>query len=127
MQGGSFNVVRGHLFKMLDRYLNEHVDVRDALANNYDTQRWSQAWNLVQQLKRQYQGLDDSQWEALPSSLYPAPTWYRRHWSSEAATSAPYMAASATLSLDERMQAVRERIGKLQSQKSTSTTTLTEA
>jgi tRNA-dihydrouridine synthase len=120
MQGGSFNVVRGHLFKILYRYLNEHVDVRDALANNFDTQRWSQAWDLVQQLKRRYQDLNDSQWETLPSSLYPQSTWYRRHWSSPA-KSAPSEAASVSLSLDERKQAVRERIAKLQSQKSTST------
>jgi tRNA-dihydrouridine synthase len=128
VQGGSFNVVRGHLFKILYRYLNEHVDVRDALANNFDTQRWSQAWDLVQQLKRRYQDLDDSQWEALPSSCYPKSTWYRRHWSSMAANSALSMAVSATpLSLDERKQAVRERIAKLQSQKSTTITMATEA
>jgi tRNA-dihydrouridine synthase len=127
VQGGSFDVVRGHLFKILYRFLNEHVDVRDALANNFEMQRWSQAWDLVQQLKRRYQDLDDSQWETLASSHYPQSTWYRRHWSSPA-KSAPSMAVSATpLSLYERKQAVRERIAKLQSQKSTTIAMATEA
>jgi hypothetical protein len=128
VQGGSFNVVRGHLFKMLYRYLNDHVDLRDALANNFETQRWSQAWDLVQQLKRRYQDLDDLQWNTLASSHYPQSTWYRRHWSSTGANSALSTAVSAApLSLDERKQAVRERIAKLQSQKSTTTAMATEA
>lgn len=153
VKGGSFNIVRGHLFKILYRYLaQDHVDLRDALANHFTCQRLEQAESLLQTLKERYRHLTDAEWEALPSSVgYPGTTWYRRHWAAAAATAST--ATTATVhhhyhhhqrskwnpatgseqhvttpaqSVDERKQQMRERIAKLRSHKEDAATATTK-
>jgi tRNA-dihydrouridine synthase len=80
-QGGSFNVVRSHLFKMLYRYLNDesNIDLRDSLADAYTMHRLDQASAFIDSLCLRYEHFTDVEWEALPSSRYPDSSWYRRH------------------------------------------------
>ena len=79
--GGSFNVVRGHLFKMLYRYLNDPMnhDLRTQLGNGYSLQRLDQAEVLIQTLRQRYESFTDTEWEFVQSSQFPESTWYRRH------------------------------------------------
>jgi tRNA-dihydrouridine synthase len=78
--GGSFSIVRGHLFKFLHRYLNnDHTDLRDRFAASSEKMRTlHDARSLIRQLKQRYAGLSDDEWVALASSN-PEASWYRRH------------------------------------------------
>jgi tRNA-dihydrouridine synthase len=78
-KGGSFCAVRGHLFKFLHRYLNEHPDLREELASpNPMRNSISQALDLVNELEERYNILSEEELEARRSSL-PESSWYRRH------------------------------------------------
>lgn len=122
IQGGSFNVVRGHLFKILYRYTNEHIDLRDKLADSFSLQRLSQAEELLQTLQIRYHDLTDVEWDALPSSQYPASSWYRRHWkTSDLSTSLEHTINLSGDSLDERKQLARARIAALKERKQKAT------
>jgi len=135
--GGSFTVVRGHLFKFLYRYWNDHTDLRDELANSrahYSgggkkmIQRLDQAEDLLERLRERYCNLsDDQEWEALPSSDVPTASWYRRHWPNlkddertyrshddKDRETAAAAAVPIVLSAVERKRQIRERIAKLQ-------------
>lgn len=94
---GSWTTARGHLIKFLHRYL-QHDDVltrdlRDALLltslGNRDSSKpgfplgcycVADAYHLINELQRRYDGLSQEEWELLPSSR-PKASWYRRHWS----------------------------------------------
>lgn len=129
IQNGSFNIVRGHLFKFLYRYLQDHIDLRDNLASMGTFQRLEQAEVLLQTLRQRYQNLSQQEWDTLPSSRYPESTWYRRHWASgdnvrprtkwnrSSNTISGQVVAVEQVSIDERKRQMRERIAKLQSQK----------
>jgi tRNA-dihydrouridine synthase len=120
--GGSFNVARGHLFKFLHRYLQEHADLRDRLASN-QLRTVRQATELIDALHQRYQGLTDDDLSRCKSSLVNS-SWYRRHWDakenlrvhqrhgnpSQVAGSA---VPSDILSLEQRKQAIRKRIAHL--------------
>jgi tRNA-dihydrouridine synthase 1 len=125
-KGGSFNVVRGHLFKMLYRYMQDHMDLRDCLADNFTFHRLEQAEALLEALRDRYQDLTDAEWDALPSSNYPDSSWYRRHWAAAglAHQRSKWNASIGAeqpppppplLSVDERKRQMRERIAKLRS------------
>jgi tRNA-dihydrouridine synthase len=76
---GSWNIVRGHLFKLLHRYLQENVDIRLDLATSHAFSL-KQAHAIVSDLQARYrpykEGLLD--WNKLPSST-ETNSWYRRH------------------------------------------------
>ena len=133
--GGSFTVVRGHLFKFLYRYWNDHTDLRDELANSREHYsggkkmilRLDQAEDLLERLRERYRNLrDDQEWEALPSSDVPTASWYRRHWPNLRDDGRTYRscddndresaaaAAPVVQSVVERKRQIRERIAKLQ-------------
>jgi tRNA-dihydrouridine synthase len=89
MRGGSFNVVRGHLFKFLYRYFydEQNIDLRDWLANGSTMQRLDQASALIRTLRERYEHISELEWEtSLPSSNYPDSSWYRRHRKPSSAT-----------------------------------------
>lgn len=136
LQGGSFNVIRSHLFKILYRYLSDetNLDLRDSLANGYTMHRLDQASNLIDCLSRRYDQLTDLEWEALSSSQYPDSSWYRRHRRAlmagvfihqkrkdpntpEEPVSPEKALIKRTASIDERKQRIRLQIEKLRNQK----------
>lgn len=77
-KGGSFNAVRGHLFKFLYRYLNDHTDLRDRLASDRSVENIPQAREVVSALEWRYSKLSDDELMNCKSSLAEA-SWYRRH------------------------------------------------
>lgn len=112
---GSFCVVRGHLFKMLFPYLQEHRDLRDALARNRCC-TLSQATEIIANLCKRYDNVSD--WHELRSSSLCS-SWYRRHRQSETVrhertigvrSSASNDGPEAKLTIEERKQQIRQRI-----------------
>mmetsp|Transcript_24763 Transcript_24763/g.72524 ORF Transcript_24763/g.72524 Transcript_24763/m.72524 type:complete len:587 (-) Transcript_24763:310-2070(-) len=126
--GGSFNVVRSHLFKMLYRYFEEDPLLRDRLAHG-DTTSVQHARRILDDLRGRYATLDDDEWEGLPSSRRgggggPASSWYRRyrdaqkrvHTRGDAALN-ERRAAADDISVDDKKRAMRERIRKLKEER----------
>ena len=58
-KGGSFNVIRSHLFKILYRYLEEQPDLRTALAEPKKMTTVQKARELVYELERRYSNVDN--------------------------------------------------------------------
>ncbi len=122
-KGGSFNVVRGHLFKFLHRYLNtEHQDLRDKLAaNGVTTMRTlGEARNLVDELESRYEYLSPEQWNELSSSS-PQSSWYRRHRKPDRSVhvrNAATAVGTSALSIEDRKREIRERLAKMKTKKS---------
>ncbi|KAL7570055.1 hypothetical protein ACA910_017092 [Epithemia clementina (nom. ined.)] len=115
--GGSFNVVRGHLFKMLHRYLQDHIDLRDALASHLHTNRLAHAYDLLDALHHRYSGCSDEKLLQLESSR-PNSSWYRRHWDSkESKVNATPPKLCQTLSLPDQKGIMKERIAMLRAQR----------
>jgi tRNA-dihydrouridine synthase len=121
--GGSFNVARGHLFKFLHRYLQEHPDLRDQLGSNQLRALW-QVTDLIDRLYERYDGLTDDDLSRLGSG-HAASSWYRRHWHANtslrvhqrhSATIPPIDSGCVTheVSLEQRKTAMRKRIARLQ-------------
>jgi tRNA-dihydrouridine synthase len=71
---GSYSIVKGHLFKMLHRYLHQHADIRDQLTAST---KLVNALNVLDELQSRYGGQDE--YDACPSSKKDS-SWYRRHW-----------------------------------------------
>ena len=74
--GGSFNVVRSHVFKLLYRYFEEQPDLRTQLAHSTTTTSIPVVRTILQELQSRYDERAD--WEARPSS-HTGSSWYRRH------------------------------------------------
>ena len=124
-RGGSFNVVRGHLFKFLHRYINtEHQDLRDRLAANGDSsmRTLGDANSLVEELEYRYAYLSEEQWKELPSSS-PQSSWYRRHRKPGRSVHAKYIRgdqssiATQNHSIDDRKREIKKRIANLKAQR----------
>ena len=77
VSGYSFNLVRGHLFKMLHRYLQFHPDLRNRLGDSEDITNVGKSLSLVDELESRYAS-DDALHQCL--SARPASSWYRRYW-----------------------------------------------
>jgi tRNA-dihydrouridine synthase 1 len=105
--GGSFNIVRGHLFKFLHRYLQIHMDLRDRLADP-KLRTLMQASELLEELDERYSST--AALEQCPSSR-PESSWYRRHW-----TESP-REEEVDLSVEDRKRRLQERIERLRSLK----------
>ncbi len=134
-KGGSFNVVRGHLFKMLYRFFNDpmNYDLRDHLGNSDGMQRLDQAEALVKTLRQRYESFHDTEWDVLESSRFPESAWYRRHRSASIHVHArihpnarstnrnnqllQQQTVADTLSVDDRKILIRQKIEHLRAQK----------
>lgn len=78
-KGGSFSVVRSHLFKILYRYLEENIDLRNALADSSVTHTIPQAIILVHTLLERYDSISDEELLQNYKSSNLNSSWYRRH------------------------------------------------
>lgn len=127
LKGGSCSVVRAHLFKILNRYLNEHTDLRDTLVDHQSFHRAEQAHAFLQTVRDRYGSLSERAWEAAPSSSYPDSSWYRRHWKGQAKVREAQSGSAlppAAQSVEERKVQMKKRIAELQEQKKARTRTL---
>ena len=113
IKGGSFNVARGHVFKILHRYLEEEEnhDLRCWLGNQ-ELCTIQQARALVCELRSRYSTLDEEQLR-MKTSWKDSSSWYRRHRQSNASVAEN----SQPLSLDERKKLAKLRIQALREQR----------
>ena len=112
---GCAGVVKGHVFKMLHRYWQEHADLRERLAK-HKCKRAVQMWSLVEELYGRYENLHEDELADLSSSL-PSSSWYRRHWKAASLLhQRGRSTASNILSVVERKELARQRIAKLRAQ-----------
>lgn len=72
-KGGSFNIIRSHLFKILYHYLSHSKDLRSQLANK-NVNCLCYVTPILNELYERYEGWTADQWNA----IYWHP-WYRRH------------------------------------------------
>ena len=119
--GGSYNVARSHVFKMIYRYLEERPDIRTKLASNsvvsIPTTR-----EIVAELRASYDGLSGAEWEGCKSGQVGS-SWYRRH--RDAATRVHRRGGHASnagslselASVEEKKRIMKERLRKLKEQK----------
>eukprot|EP00977_Amphora_coffeiformis_P001485 scaffold294_cov221-Amphora_coffeaeformis.AAC.41 len=120
-QSGSFNVVRGHLFKFLHRYWQEQPDLREQLSCHTRSLCLQNAYDLVDELYQRYDHLSDAELVQKGSSR-PEASWYRRHWNAMGVTSvtSPRHAVikqEETLSVTERKALMQNRIAQLRKQR----------
>ena len=117
---GSSQICRGHLFKFLHRYIQEHPDMRNKIHEFTTIQH---ARDIVDELESRYTHLSDEELEACHSAQKKA-TWYRRHWEAMGIvhTRQPGGATSKqdeqiTMTVEEKKAMLRERILKLKEQR----------
>jgi len=116
--GGSFNVARGHMFKFLHRYLQEHHDLREELSSRELT-RLVQAEEFLDVLYGRYDELTDDELAGLQSSQ-PSSSWYRRHWGASRRVHVRNRQSAespADLSVDERKELLKSRIANLKQER----------
>lgn len=106
-KGGSFNVIRSHLFKFLHRYLEENPDLRSLLGKQ-EVNTIKQSRDLVSELKSRYCKLDEEQLR-LMKSWDKESSWYRRHRGTNIQPTHP-----SEMSLEERKHIMKLRLRKRQ-------------
>jgi tRNA-dihydrouridine synthase len=112
---GSFQIVKGHLFKMLHRYLQQHADIREQLTCST---RLRDALVAVDELERRFHSCAKNDWQNCPSSQ-PSASWYRRHWEARALVHQRGREALSTSNktIQEQKKEIKERIAKLQQER----------
>lgn len=114
-QYGSFAIVKGHLFKILHRYLHKHTDLRDQLTK---CTRLTHAVEVLEHLETRYPS--EEACTSCPSSAVDA-SWYRRHWSANCRVHQRNRRQSKqeenVQSIDEKKEAIKLRIEKLRNER----------
>jgi tRNA-dihydrouridine synthase 1 len=120
--GGSFGVVRGHLFKFLHRYLQEYPDLRERMAFERRENTIPQVRVLIDELYGRYANLSEQDWDTLQSSSKDA-SWYRRRrkgsqyvHQKEVRLFSALQPAKEEETANERKQRMKERIERLRQQ-----------
>lgn len=111
---GSFAIVKGHLFKILHRYLHQHTDIRDQLTR---CTRLVDAVEVLDELTNRYQTAEDC--SSCPSSKMDA-SWYRRHWAAnrQVHQRSRYAEQQGNVqSVEERKEEMKQRIAKLRQER----------
>lgn len=123
---GPFNIIKGHLFKFLHRYLQEHPDIRDRLSDHKSCTCTEQAQALLDELYSRYDGLLDEDMHATSSSSLSDTSWYRRHRKAVVHQRPVHISSDlmghlqddvVVPSVEDRKQLAKLRIAKLQAQK----------
>ena len=109
-KGGSFNVIRSHLFKILHRYLEENPNLRSWLGNQ-ELNTIKQARELIAEMRLIYENLDE---EELRQKSSFDNSWYRRHRRQDAQQNDT---TPATLTIEERKALAKLRILKLKEER----------
>ena len=110
---GSFSIVKGHLFKMLHRYLQQHEDIRDQLTSST---KLVHALDVLDELDGRYNDVND--YETCPSSQTDA-SWYRRHWAANNRVHQrrKTLESREPKSVEERKEEMKQRIAKLRQER----------
>ena len=115
VKGGSFNVIRSHLFKMLHRYFEENPDLRWKLGDN-EFNNIKEARQLVSEIRIRYDTLDEEQLTAKSSSNNDS-SWYRRHRNPNTKSVSKASEEKTVVSNDERKMLAKERIRIMKEQR----------
>ena len=113
-KGGSFNVIRSHLFKMLHRYFEENSDLRWKLGDN-EFNNIKEARQLVSEIRQRYDSYDEEQLMEKSSSNVDS-SWYRRHRNPNV-KSVKASEEEVVISNDERKRLAKERIRIMKEQR----------
>ena len=124
-ESGSFNVVRGHLFKFLYRYLEKNPDLRSRLGSKTGDMRYiCHARDLVHILQERHDSFSDEQmegWYTEGKGEHVPSSWYRRHRNAIQLAHTRNQDSKAHgfqhLSTEEKKKVMLERIRKLKAQK----------
>ena len=109
-KGGSFNVIRSHLFKILHRYLEENPSLRSWLGNQ-ELNTIIQSKELIADLRLIYDNFDE---EELRQKSSFDNSWYRRHRRQDAQQQ---KTTPADLTIEERKALAKMRILKLKEER----------
>jgi len=121
--GGSFNCIRGHVFKFLYRYMEEAPDIRDLLGHNTKVTSIQHTRKLLHELEKRHANFKDSDWDNLRSSDAIRSSWYKRHRNAISSSKMRVRGAKAVeselvgLSMEEKKKAMKERLKKLKEQR----------
>lgn len=110
-QGGSFNVIRSHLFKFLHRYFEENPDLRWDLGT-HGLNNIKAARSLVSEIRRRYDSIDEELLMAKSCSDVDS-SWYRRHRNPNVKKSSAGDESSVAVSIEEKKRQAKERIKKM--------------
>ena len=113
-KGGSFNVIRSHLFKILHRYFEENSDLRWKLGDN-EFNNIKEARKLVSEIRQRYDSYDEEQLMSKSSSNVDS-SWYRRHRNPNV-KSVKALEEEVVISNDERKRLAKERIRIMKQQR----------
>ncbi|GKZ00992.1 hypothetical protein MPSEU_001050700 [Mayamaea pseudoterrestris] len=113
--GQSCNIVRGHLFKILFRYLSEQPDLREKMASQH-IRRLADFQQVCEELHCRYNKLSDEELDGLASSRAGS-SWYRRHWSAKRIMAPLLDQQNVVISTRERKEAALSRITKLRQER----------
>lgn len=112
---GSFSIVKGHLFKILHRYLQQHVDIRNQLMC---ATRLVDGVAILDELQSCYQNQGD--FGDCPSSQQDA-SWYRRHWAANNRVHQrkrhAQMLHPVQETVEQRKEEMKQRIAKLRKER----------
>lgn len=112
-KGGSFNVIRSHLFKFLHRYLEDHPDLRTSLGDHkLNTIKHSR--ELVSNLRLRYDNFGEEELRAMKSWGRDS-SWYRRHRHNMMQNE-----AVSSTSMEEKKQETRMRIIRIREERAKS-------
>jgi len=120
---GSFSIAKGHMFKFVHPYLQEHSDLRDALGMPQHVGNVRQLHVWLNELEARYAMLRPEEFMELSSSQKNA-SWYRRHRNAQervhtrqvGGAKAPRRTDSL-MTVQERKELARQRIAKLKEQR----------
>ena len=104
--GGSFNIVRGHLFKFLHRYMQP--ELRDKVAK---LQSIFEALLLLNEFEEFYRNQNEQLLAQCTTS------WYRRHWAANERVNSRKHLEPIIAPLEERKLVMQARIAKLKEQR----------
>jgi tRNA-dihydrouridine synthase len=119
--GGSFNCIRGHVFKFLYRYMEEHPDIRELLGHNTKVTSIQHTRELLYELEKRYGNVKN--WDTLRSSDAIISSWYRRHRNAIAGSKMRIRGAQTAeselvgLSMEDKKIAMKERLKKLKEER----------
>jgi tRNA-dihydrouridine synthase 1 len=120
--GGSFNAIKGHLYKFLHRYLQEFPELRDEMTYMTTLQ---QSIDFLDRLEAKYAAVVDIELTGMFSSN-PNSSWYRRHrvgnlrvHQRDVQLSSGLVSShdSVLLSTERRKQLIKQRIARLKTQR----------
>ena len=111
INGGSFNTIRSHLFKILHRYLEENPDLRSLLGSR-KLNTIKQSRDLVYDLRSRYDKFGEESLRLMKSWSQDS-SWYRRHRQNSHLQNE----SMQSLSIEKRKQHARLKVQRMREER----------